>query len=434
MSTQKQIALVDGNNFYVSCERVFNPKLKNRPIVILSNNDGCVVSRSQEAKALGIPMGVPFFKIKSLVNSHHLQWLSSNYTLYGDMSARMMTLLKDLADQQEIYSIDECFLDLSTLPNDSLTKHAHHVRSTILQYLGLPTCVGIGSTKTLAKLANHIAKKNPQFEGVFSWHAYRPQEQETWMANIEIGEVWGIGRKLSEQLKALGIQTVADFKNTDPSLIRQHFSVVLARTQAELHGISCLDLESLHEFETEMRKAQIVCSRSFGSGVSNLDQLKEAVANHVSRAAEKLRAQNSHCSWITVFLQTNRFANPRTDYHYDGGIPLPFPTSDSRELTKAAFHILEKIVRPQHIYKKAGVIISKISEKQNLQNDLFNTSNRERSEKLMQTIDQLNQLYGSNTLSLASTHHSSRSIWRMRSNRKSPHYTTDWEQIPLAKA
>jgi len=434
MSTQKQIALVDGNNFYVSCERVFNPKLKNRPIVILSNNDGCVVSRSQEAKALGIPMGVPFFKIKSLVNSHHLQWLSSNYTLYGDMSARMMTLLKSLADQQEIYSIDECFLDLSTLRNDSLTKHAHHIRSTILQYLGLPTCVGIGSTKTLAKLANHIAKKNPRLEGVFSWHAYRPQEQETWMANIEIGEVWGIGRKLSEQLKALGIQTVADFKNTDPSLIRQRFSVVLARTQAELHGVSCLDLETLNEFETEKRKAQIVCSRSFGSAVSNLDQLKEAVANHVSRAAEKLRAQNSHCAWITVFLQTNRFANPRTDYHYDDGIPLPFPTSDSRELTKAAFHVLEKIVRPQLVYKKAGVIVSKISEKQNLQNDLFETSNRERSEKLMQTIDHLNQLYGSKTLSLASTHHSGKSIWRMRSNRKSPHYTTDWEQIPLAKA
>jgi DNA polymerase V len=268
LPSERAIALIDGNNFYVSCERVFNPKLITQPLVILSNNDGCIVSRSQEARDLGIPMGMPFFKAKHFVNSHGLQWLSSNYTLYGDMSARMMHVLAEFSPDQEIYSIDECFLDLSHMMSDqALISYGKTIKARIYQYLGLPTCVGIGPSKTLAKLANHIAKKNPQFGGVFAWSALSAEEQLHWLQRIAVGEVWGVGRRINASLEHMGITTVADLAQANPEMIRRRFSVVMARTVAELQGISCL---AMSDIEDTPSKQQIISSNSFGQEVTDL--------------------------------------------------------------------------------------------------------------------------------------------------------------------
>ena len=283
------IALVDGNNFYVSCERAFNPALEQRPVVVLSNNDGCVVSRSNEAKALGIKMGVPYFEVKHLTKSHGLIWLSSNYTLYGDMSARMMSILGAFAPEQEIYSIDECFLDFTGMVVDQIAR-GRKMRATVRQYIGIQTCVGIGPSKTMAKLANHIAKKQPQFRGVFAWSALTATEQDAMMAGLEVGEVWGIGRRLNAQLDNLGIRSALDLKQADPAAMRRRFSVVMERTIAELNGVACLDLE-----DVAPRKEQIMCSRSFGRPVTDLADLKEAVMSYTVRAAARMREQSSAC-------------------------------------------------------------------------------------------------------------------------------------------
>jgi DNA polymerase V len=438
MSSKPQIALVDGNNFYVSCERVFNPKLKNQPIVILSNNDGCVVSRSQEAKDLGIKMGVPFFTVKHMVKSHGLIWLSSNYTLYADMSARMMRTLSQFAPQQEIYSIDECFLDLSHMNHiREMTSYARDIRHQMLRYMGLPTCVGLGPTKTLAKLANHIAKTNPHLAGVFNWNDYASQEVAQWMGRIDVGEIWGIGRQSSKKLKDMGISTVEDFRQSSPSLIRSRFSVTLARTLEELHGISCLGIHDVKDLEHQERQEQIISSKSFGEPITKIEDLREAVANYICRACEKLRAQSSHCAYVTVFLHTNnRFSKNGSPYQHQATVPLTYPTADSRRLIQAAFFVLEKLFKSGHIYKKAGVILSGLSSNQQIQEDLFHRGNSKKSEKLMETMDQLNQTYGAHTLSLASTGNPSGKSqhWRMRANHKSPRYTTDWNEIPTVKA
>lgn len=438
MSAKQKIALVDGNNFYVSCERVFNPKLRNKPVVILSNNDGCIVSRSQEAKDLGIKMGIPFFTVKHMLKKHGLVWLSSNYTLYADMSARMMSALGQFAPRQEIYSIDECFLDLSDMKHiKEMSIYGRDIRHQILKHLGLPTCVGIGATKTLAKLANHIAKTNRHLGGVFNWDDYSSQEVSQWMQQIDVGEIWGVGRKLSKKLKEMGIETVEDFRNSSPSLIRSRFSVMMARTLEELHEVSCLELHDVQEIDAQERQAQIISSKSFGEPVSKIEDLKEAVANYICRACEKLRAQSSNCAYVTVFLHTNnRFAKNGLPYHHEASVPLTYPTADSRRLIRAAFFVLEKLFKSGHIYKKAGVVLSGLSSNQQIQEDLFHTGNSKKSEQLMRTMDQLNQTYGARTLNLGSAGIPSNSSqhWRMRANHKSPRYTTDWKDIPIAKA
>ncbi|NDH56303.1 MAG: Y-family DNA polymerase [Burkholderiaceae bacterium] len=336
-------ALVDGNNFYVSCERVFNPRLEGKPVVVLSNNDGCIVARSQEARALGIRMGAPFFEAKHLMHSHGLIWLSSNYTLYGDMSARLMALLSEFTPHQEIYSIDECFLDLTGIPND-LVAHAHRMRKRIKQYLGLPTCVGIGHSKTLAKLANHIAKKRLHYQGVFSWSHCNRLEADALMADIDIGEVWGVGRRLKIQLEQFGMRSVCDLKYAQTSLIRKRFGVVLERTVHELNGISCLDLEDT-QAERLVRKHQIISSKSFGKPVHQLHELQEAVVSYASRAAEKLRQQRSFCSHLLVYLRTNPFAEQTPQYTNSITIPLLVGSDDTREFAKLAALGIEKIYR-----------------------------------------------------------------------------------------
>lgn len=427
---ERAIALVDGNNFYVSCERVFNPHLIGQPLVILSNNDGCIVSRSQEARDLGIPMGLPFFKAKPLVERHGLQWLSSNYTLYGDMSARMMNVLAEFSPEQEIYSIDECFLDLSKMmPQQALISYGKNIKERVYQYLGLPTCVGIGPSKTLAKLANHIAKKNAQFGGVFAWAALDSTEQNYWLQKIAVAEVWGVGQRIHESLVAMGIQTVYDLAQANPEMIRRRFSVVLARTVAELQGVSCLAMSDLEETP---RKQQIISSKSFGQGITELTHLQEAVASYICRAAEKLRHQNSVCQYVTVFIRTNPFAQKDKPYRNQITIPLSIATADSRRLIRAAFFGLERIFRAGFVYKKAGVILSDLHLAAHQQEDLFTQIDQEKSAQVMRTMDAINHLYGAHTLSLASTGSTLRNPrnWRMRANHKSQRFTTRWNEIP----
>jgi DNA polymerase V len=433
LPNERAIALIDGNNFYVSCERVFNPKLCGKPLVILSNNDGCIVSRSQEARDLGIPMGMPFFQAKHLVDQQGLLWLSSNYTLYGDMSARMMAVLSEFSPEQEIYSIDECFLDLSNMmPSDQLIPYGRNIKERVYQYLGLPTCVGIGPSKTLAKLANHIAKKNKCFEGVFAWSALSQEEQMMWLKKIAVAEVWGVGRRLNEHLKNMGIETVYDLACTNPEMMRQRFSVVMARTVAELRGVSCL---ALSDVEETPRKQQIISSKSFGQPIKDLVSLQEAVASYVCRAAEKLRMQGSVCHYVTVFVRTNPFAKHQTQYRNQITIPLSIASADSRRLVKAALFGLDLIYKTDLIYKKAGIILSDIRQAQHHQADLFTQIDQEKSQQVMKTMDSLNHLFGANTLTLASTGATigNPRFWRMRSNHKSQRFTTRWGEIPHVK-
>jgi DNA polymerase V len=424
-------ALVDGNNFYVSCERVFNPRLEGKPVVVLSNNDGCIVARSQEARALGIRMGAPFFEAKHLISSHGLIWLSSNYTLYGDMSARLMALLGELSPRQEIYSIDESFLDLTGIQHD-LVARGQILRKQVKQYLGLPTCIGIGHSKTLAKLANHIAKKRPGYKGVFSWNHCNPLEEDILMAEIDIGEVWGVGRRLKNQLQQMGINTVRDLKYTSARLVRKRFGVVLERTVHELNGLSCLELEDT-QTDHLVRKHQIISSKSFGKSVYHLAELREAVVSYVTRAAEKLRQQNSFCSHLLVFLRTNPFAHHSPQYANSITIPLITGTADTRHLAALASLGVEKIYCSGYAYQKAGVMLLGLYPAQHAQADLFSTTpTRERSSHLMGVMDHLNKVYGSNTLRLAGAGLCPQ--WAMRSTQRSPNYTTAWHELAQAYA
>lgn len=418
------IALVDGNNFYVSCERVFNPALERRPVVVLSNNDGCVVSRSNEAKALGIRMGVPFFEIRNFVKSHGLIWLSSNYALYGDMSARMMALLGEFAPHQEIYSIDECFLDFTGMPG-KVSDHGRAIRCRVRQYLGITTCTGIGKSKTLAKLANHVAKTHRQYQGVFDWEELSLSEQDALMDTLDVGEIWGIGRRLAPQLQAMRIRSVLDMKRANTTLMRKRFNVLLQRTVAELNGESCMSLDDVAE-----RKSQILASRSFGRPVTTLQELREAASSHIIRAAERLRAQQSSCSQVTVFMHTNRFRSDDAQYNPAILVPLTVATDDTRRLIAAAMSGLESIYRPGFRYKKIGVMLTGLQAAHAIQKDLFCAAEQPRAKRLMTTMDRINRIYGMNTATFACAGISQ--PWRMQTAQKSPRYTTSWNELPQA--
>lgn len=422
----RSIALVDGNNFYVSCERVFNPALEHRPVVVLSNNDGCVVSRSEEAKALGIRMAVPFFEIRSLVKSHDLIWLSSNYALYGDMSARMMRLLSEFAPCQEIYSIDECFLDFTGIPGDAKV-HGGEIRRRIRQHLGIPTCTGIGSTKTLAKLANHVAKTNKSYDGVFDWAELPAEGQVELMNGIDVGKVWGVGRKLAARLRMMDISTVLHLKNTNAAKMRKKFSVVMERTVAELNGESCLELE-----DVTVPKAHIQATRSFGRPVTAIAELREAVTSYVIRAAERLRAQHSVCAQVSVYIHTGKHGPATGGYSPSILVPLAAPTDDTRRLCAAALHGLERIYRPGYRYKKAGVMLTGLQAADTTQADFFADKDQPRSARLMAAMDAINKTYGMNTATFAGA--GIEQPWRMQSMRRSPRYTTSWNELAVVSA
>lgn len=419
--TQRAIALVDVNNFYVSCERVFNPRLAGRPVVVLSNNDGCVVARSNEAKALAVRMGQPWFQVRDLARQHGIVAQSSNYALYADMSNRVMSILAGFGRDQEIYSIDECFLDLSGMRSTELECHARHIRQTIRQWTGLPTCVGIGPTKTLAKLANHIAKKNPEWRGVCSLDAMAAAEREERCGRLAVGAVWGIGPRMAARLGALGIATVRGLQQADPALLRERFSVTLEKTVRELNGIHCLELE-----DTSEPRRQIVSSRSFGYYVSDLGQLREAVTQYTARAAEKLRRQGSVAGLLSVSIRSSPH-NPQETYHAPSlTVALPQPTDDTLRLVKTALYGLECIYRPGVSYQKAGIALADIAPKTLQQGDLF-SSDTSRRESLMSAIDKINARMGNATLRSAGE--GIEKLWKMRSGNKSPAYTTRWSEI-----
>jgi DNA polymerase V len=419
---KRAIALIDVNNFYVSCERVFNPKLKNKPVVVLSNNDGCAISRSNEAKALGVVMGAPWFKMQDLVKQHGIIGLSSNYALYADMSNRVMTTLNDFSPNQEVYSIDECFLDLTGFNRD-LKAYGQEMRGRILKWTGLPVCVGVGSTKTLAKLANHIAKKQSQFDGVCNLNQFTEDELNKVLSNIEVGEVWGVGRRLALKLKVLGINTVLDLKQADPEYLRGQFSVVMAKTVSELNGTVCIELE-----EIAPPRKQILSSRSFGHTVRDFNSLAESITLYMSRAAEKLRKQNSFAGSVHVYIRTSPFKLDEPHYSNGMTIPMPSPSDDSRQLVKIALWGLKRIYRPGLNYAKAGVMLSEIVPKAGIQNDLFSQpASNQKSEALMSAMDDINRKMGRESIKLASE--GFKRPWKMKQENKSPNYTTDWSGL-----
>lgn len=424
-------ALVDGNNFYCSCERVFNPKLENRPVVVLSNNDGCAVARSNEAKALGIKMGEPWFKLQDLVKSHGLVGLSSNYTLYGDMSQRVMQVLRGFTPDVEVYSIDESFLRIERMRRlwPAYTDMGQAIRATVRQWTGIPVCVGIGPTKTLAKLANHIAKKNPQFNGVCDLASFPPKQFEALLDSIDVEEVWGVGRRIAERLNAMGIQSVQDLRNSSRKAIRAHFSVVMERTVSELRGISCLELKDI-----EPPKKQIVSSKSFGEMVETLDELSEALTSYVCRAAEKLRAQRSVCGALQVFVMTNRFRQDMPQYTNGVTIPIANRSNNTLELVNAALLGLKRIYRPGYHYKKTGLMLMDLSPANQRQVSLFDPLDVQgkHSETLMAALDGLNQRFGRDMVSVAAAGTQRR--WRARAESKTPCYTTRWSELPKAFA
>jgi len=425
---KRAIALIDVNNFYVSCERVFNPALEGKPVLVLSNNDGCAIARSNEVKALGVKMGEPWFKLKDLARRHGIIAYSSNYALYADMSNRVMEILRQFSPVQEVYSIDECFLDLTGFQQRNLNDYGQQIKGRIRQWVGLPVCVGIGATKTLAKLANHIAKKNPEFNGVCDSNAMTDGEWDDWLSRIEIGEVWGIGRKLAPKLYDMGIDTVLDLKQADPATLRSRFSVVLEKTIRELNGIVCIELE-----EMAPPKQQIVSSRSFGVHVTDLESLQESITLYMSRAAEKLRRQHSYAGSVHVFIRTSPFNEKEPYYANALTIPLPSPTDDTFKLVRAALWGLRRIYKLGYRYQKAGVMLSGLVPAEGCQTDLFSPVSRDnKSLNLMAVMDLINCSMGRHTLKLGSE--GFRQPWRMKQGNKSPCYTTRWREIPVANS
>ena len=430
-------ALVDGNNFYVSCERVFRHSLHGRPVVVLSNNDGCAIARSNEAKALGIAMGAPWFKIKHMEEADGLVALSANFALYGDLSDRMMSLAAGLGPSQEIYSIDESFIDLAGVRGD-LVERSHKIRARILQWVGIPCGIGIGSTKTLAKLANHIAKTAERKPGsypeklaqVCNLSGLPKEELDAVLAATPVGEVWGIGRRISVQLIEGGVTTVLDLVRADAATIRSKFSVVVERTVRELQGTQCVDLESMPQ-----TKQEIACTRSFGNPVTELHELTEAITEFASRAAQKLRKQHSLAGQVLCFVRTSPF---RSDPQYSRSITVPLrrPSADTAHIVGAALAGLRAIYRPDYKMAKAGVMLLELQSDSVQQQDLALEDDAvvDRG-NLMATLDGLNLRYGRGTVSMASAGLAGeRRAWVMKQERRTPTYTTCWDDVAVAKA
>lgn len=416
------VALVDGNNFFVSCERVFNPQLAGRPVVVLSNNDGCVVARSDEVKALGVKMGTPWFQMRDLARRHGIVALSSNYELYADMSNRMMAVLGQFSPDQEIYSIDECFLGLAGFAPEDFVAYGQSIRRRVGQWLGIPVCVGIAATKTLAKLANHCAKKHlAGGDGVCDFTRMTASELAALFAGIEVREVWGVGPRLARQLTELRITNVEALRRADAATLRSRFSVTLERTIRELNGIACVALE-----EAAPAKQQIISSRSFGSYVHDLPSLREAVASYIAIAAAKLRGQGSRAGMVQVYIRTNPHKANTPQYQRGLTVPLPEPTDDTLQLTQAALVVLDRLYRPGYAYQKAGVALLNLSAAATAQADLFAVTPG--NAPLMQTMDRINAIWGRGTLRSAAEGIDKH--WKMKRERVTQGYTSCWSQLP----
>ena len=418
------LALIDCNNFYVSCERVFQPKLEGKPVLVLSNNDGCIVSRSNEVKALGLRMGEPWFKLEKLAKQHGIIAFSSNYTLYDDLSKRVMSILSTFSPRQEIYSIDECFLDLDGINPLSLMAYGKTMRQTIMRNVGIPVCVGIANTKTLAKLANHCAKKGfAGADGVCDFALLDDAQRSELFASIPVGDVWGVGRRISDGLLAMRVKTIEDLRTANLKRIRSQFSVVLERTVQELNGISCIQLEEIGK-----PRQQIIVSRSFGTMITGLDDLSESIAYFTTRAAEKLRRDGSVATSISVYIHTNPFREDAPQYN--GSTIVQFqPSDDTMELISAALKGLKEIYRSGFHYKKSGVLLMGLQSKGSIQATLFDDTDKQtKSVNMMRTLDAINKKMGKGSVTLAASGIKHR--WAMRRERQSPNYTTDWLELP----
>ena len=421
------IALVDCNNFYVSCERVFRPDLIGKPVMVLSNNDGCVVARSKEVKDLGVKMGVPVFQVQQLINQHQIQLFSSNYTLYADMSSRVMATLEAFAPTMEVYSIDEAFLDLTGVCQQDPVAYAQRIKKAVIRNTGIPVCVGMGPTKTLAKLANFAAKKWSQTEGVLDLSGLIRREKL--MKLVPVGEVWGIGSKTTAKLNKLGIYTVWDLASQSPQKIQKAFNVVVARTVMELNGTPCLELE-----EISPNKQQIVCSRSFSRRLTQYQELSKALSDFCSRAAEKLRRQQSVTGCVTVFIRTSPFNPHEPQYQRSASIKLDAATQDTRILITTANRLLSEIFKTGYHYQKCGVQLSYIqSESAPGQLELFafqDSNLPTENSPLMTAMDQINRRFPKK-LSVAATGFDK--SWKPKAERISRRYTTDWRELAWVK-
>jgi len=418
-------ALVDVNSFYASCETVFRPDLRGRPVVVLSNNDGCVIARSAEAKKIGIKMGDPFFKMKDELRRHKVQVFSSNYALYADMSNRVMTTLEDMAPAVEIYSIDEAFMNLTGMRRyKPLEEYGREIRERVYRETHLTVGVGIAQTKTLAKLANHAAKKWTQTGGVVDLS--NVERQRKLMALVPVEDVWGVGRRISKKLNAMGIETAKDLAEQSTWIIRKHFNVVLERTVRELRGEPCLELE-----EFAPTKQQIVCSRSFGSRITKYEDMREAVCNFAARAAEKMRGERQYCRQIAVFVRTSPHAVDEVFYGNQAMGKLLTPSNDSRDIIRVAMEALDRIWLEGHRYMKAGVMLGDFFSQGVAQLNLFDEFQPQpNSEALMRVVDGLNQS-GKGKLWFAGQ--GIQKSWAMKREMLSPAYTTRYSDLPVAK-
>lgn len=419
------IGLADCNNFYVSCERLFNPSLIGRPVVVLSNNDGCIVARSNEAKALGIKMGTPIFQVKDLVREHDIAVFSSNYPLYGDLSNRVMTLLGSFVEEQEIYSIDECFLSFEGFQNYNLQEYGLEIIHTVTKGTGIPISLGIAGTKTLAKIASKFAKKYPGYRGVCIIDT--DEKREKALKLFDIADVWGIGKRHAARLEKQGVKTAYDFTRLPIAWVRKNMTVTGERTYKELLGESCIDMELIPP-----ARKQICTSRSFGQMLSDYEDLAEAVANYAGSCARKLRQQKSVAVSLMVFVHTNHFRSDLPQYGKNIIIRLPVPSSDSGEIIHYALIGLQKIYLQGFKYKKAGVIIMEIMDQDHIQMNLFQTTDYNKSDKLMEAIDRLNNKY-QKSVRLAIQGTDTTPKWYLRQENLSPCYTTDLKDILAIK-
>ena len=421
-SQNNSIALIDCNNFYASCERIFNPRLIGKPIVVLSNNDGCIITRSAEAKELGIKMGEPYFKAKKIIDKNNVKVFSSNYSLYGDISQRVMETLARFASDVEIYSIDEAFLGLNGFENYELSKYCQYIRRTIKQWVGIPVSIGVSTTKTLSKIANNLAKKNKEYDGVCILKSWFDINEALKSTSIE--DVWGIGRRLSVFLKKYKINTAYDFTQLDKGWIRKNMGVVGEKTFLELCGVSCIELELIPS-----DKKSCCVSRSFSKPVEKIDDLEESVSSYGTRVAEKIREEGLVAESMSIFVLTNYFNRKEKQYSNSIKLQLPYPTNNSIKIVKRALEGIKKIYRQGYRYKKAGVILYGLTKAKQTRGLL--DYDRESSDSIMNTLDGINERYGSSTIRLASE--GVEKSWRMRRENVSPCYTTRFDDLVEAK-
>jgi len=420
------LALVDCNNFYAACEQAFDPALQGRPVVVLSNNDGCIVARSREARQLGIGMGVPYFQLADRLRQLGVVVRSSNYALYGDMSQRVMACLEARVPELEVYSVDEAFVRLPALAPGALSAWAAELRVTVRQGLGLPIAVGLAPSKVLAKLANQLAKRHPSRGGVFNF--FLEPWREPWLAQVPVEEVWGVGRRWARWCRLRGLATALDLSQADPELLRRKLGVVGLRLQQELRGVSCLPLELL-----PAPRQETCVSRSFGTPIQELQPLREAVAGYLVRAAEKLRRQGQRAGGLTVFVRTSPFAPGF--YGNSASVRLPLASQDTAVLLQAALPLVDQLFRPGQRFQKAGVLLQELQSLGQWQGHLFvslSAEQRQRRERLLALVDGLNRRYGAGTMQWAVA--GLRPAWRLRRDYLSRSYTTQWQDLPLVYA